>query len=49
MKVNPQEKDSVIVINAYAPTFSAEDEKVEQSADSDSKYKIILGGFIAKI
>ena len=46
MKVNLQGKDSVAVINAYAPTSSAEDEKVEQfyddieraMADSDSKY-----------
>ena len=46
MKVNLQGKDSVTVINAYAPTSSAEDEKVEQfyddieraMADSDSKY-----------
>ena len=45
------------MIYAYAPTFSAEDEKVEQfyddiertMADSDSKYKIITGDFNAKI
>ena len=45
------------MINAYAPTSSAEDEKVEQfyddieraMADSDSKYKIITGDFNSKI
>ena len=44
------------MINAYAPTSSAEDEKVEQfydteraMADSDSKYKIITGDFNAII
>ena len=45
------------MINAYAPTSTAEDEKVEQFyddnvraiADSDSKYKIITGDFNAKI
>ena len=45
------------MINDYAPTSSAEDEKVEQfyddieraMADSDSKYKIITGDFNAKI
>ena len=49
MEVNIQGKDSVTVINAYTPTFSAEDKKVEQfyndieraMAYSDSKYKII--------
>ena len=49
-------KDSVSVLNAYAPTSSAEDEKVEQfydeieraMADSDSRYKIITGDFNAK-
>ena len=59
MEINIQGKDSVTVINAYAPTstFSAEDEKVEQFhddveravADSDSKYTIITGDFNAKI
>ena len=50
MKVKLQEKDSVTVTNAYAPTYSVEDEKVEQfyddieraKDDSDSKYRIIL-------
>ena len=45
------------MINAYAPTSSVEDEKVEQFcddieravADSDFKYKIITGDFNAKI
>ena len=45
------------MINAYAPTSSAEDEKGEQFydhieraiADSDSRYQIILGDFNAKI
>ena len=45
------------MINTYAPTSSAEDEKVEQfyddieraMADSDSKYKIITGDFNANI
>ena len=45
------------MINAYAPTSSAKDEKVEQfyddtersMADSDSKYKIITADFNAKI
>ena len=45
MEINLQGKDSVTVINAYAPTSRAEDEKVEQfyddieraMADSDSK------------
>ena len=49
MEINRQGKDSVTVINAYAPTSSAEDENMEQfyddieiaMADSDSKYKII--------
>ena len=44
-EVNIQGKDSATVINAYAPTSSAEDEKVEQfyddietaMTDSDSK------------
>ena len=48
MEVILQGKDSITVINAYAPTSSAEDEKVEQfcddieraMADSDFKYKI---------
>ena len=56
MGVNLQEKDSVIGINAYAPTSSSEDKKVEHfhgdieraMADSDSKYKIITGDFNAK-
>ena len=33
MKVNLQGKDLVAVINAYAATSSAEDEKVEQFYD----------------
>ena len=45
------------MIDAYAPTSRAEDEKVEQFHDdieraraySDSKYKIITGDFTAKI
>ena len=57
MEINLQGKDSVTVINAYAPKSSAEDEKVEQfyddietaMADSDSKYKVITGDFNAKI
>ena len=51
MEINLQGKDSVTVINAYAPTSSAEDEKVEQFYDieSDSKYKITTGDFNAKI
>ena len=57
MEISLQGKDSVTVINAYAPTSSAEDEKVEQfygdieraMADNNSKYKIITGGFNAKI
>ena len=57
MEINLQGKDSVTVINAYVPTSSAEDEKVEQfyddteraMADSDSKHKIITGDFNAKI
>ena len=57
MEINLQGKDSVTVINAYAPTSSAGDEKVEQFSDdneramaeSDSKYKIISGDFNAKI
>ena len=56
-EVNLQGKDSVTVINAYAPTSRAEDVKVGQlyddiertMADSDSKYKIITGDFNAKI
>ena len=48
MEVNLQGTDSVTVINAYAPTSCAEDEKVEKfddgieraMADSDSEYKI---------
>ena len=57
MKVNLQGKDSVTVLNAYAPASNAEGEKVEQfydnieraMADSDSKYKIITEDFNAKI
>ena len=57
MEINLQGKDSVTVINAYAPISSAEDEKVEQfyddieraMADSDSRYKIFTGDFNAKI
>ena len=57
MEINLQGKDPVTVIYAYAPTSRAEDEKVEQiyddiertMADRDSKYKIITGGFNAKI
>ena len=49
MKVNIQEKDSVKVINSYAPASSAEDEKVKQfyddigraMADSDSICEVI--------
>ena len=55
MEVNLQGKDSVTVINAYAPTPIADNEKVEQfyddieraMANSDSKYKIIIGDFNA--
>ena len=57
MEINLLGKDSVTVINAYTPTPSAEDEKVDHfydnieraMADSDSKYKIITGDFNAKI
>ena len=56
MEVNLQGKDPVTVINAYAPTSTAEDEKVEQFYDVEravgdcvSKYKIITGDFNAKI
>ena len=57
MEINLQGKDSVTVINAYAPTSSAEDEKVEQfydhteraMADNDSKHYVITGDFNAKI
>ena len=52
MEVNLQGKDSVAVINAYAPTSCAQGEKVGQfydieraMADSDSKHKIITGAF----
>ena len=56
IEINLQGKDSVTVINAYAPTSSAEDKRVEQfyddieraMADSDPKYKIITGDFNAK-
>ena len=45
------------MINAYSPTSSAQDEKVEQfyddiervTVDSDSIHKIITGDFNAKI
>ena len=44
------------MINAYAPTSCAEDEKVEQfydieraMADSDSEYKIITGVSMQKL
>ena len=57
MEINLQGKDSVIVINAFAPTSGAEDETMEQFYDdieramveSDSKYKIITGDSHAKI
>ena len=57
MEINTQGKNSVTAINAYAPTSSVEDKKVEQfyyyveraMADSDSKYKIITEDFNAKI
>ena len=57
MEIHIQDKDSVPAINAYAPTCSVEDEKVEQfyyyiertMADSDSKYKIITDDFNGKI
>ena len=57
MEINLQGKDSFTVINAYAPTSSAEDEKVAQfyddidraMADCDSKYEIVTGDFNAKI
>ena len=57
MEINLQGKESVTVINAYAPTSSAEDEKVEQfyndikrtMAVSDSRYKITTGDFNAKL
>ena len=57
MDVNLQVKDSVTVINAYAPTSNVEDEKVEQfyddteraMDDSNSKCKTITGDFNAKI
>ena len=56
-EVNLQGKDLVTVTNAYAPTSSAEDEKVRKFydnieravADSDSKYKISTGDFNAQI
>ena len=51
MKVNLQGKESITVINVYAPS-SVEVEKVENfydieraTADSDSKWKIIAGEF----
>ena len=52
MEVNLQGKYSVTMINAYAPTYSAEDGKVEQFYDdieramahNDSKYKS-MGAF----
>ena len=57
MEVNIEDKDSVTAINVYAPTSTAEDEKVEQfqddiervMADGDSEYKINAGDFNAKI
>ena len=57
MEINLQGTDLVALINAYAPTSSAEDEKVEQlyggieraMRDSDSKYKINTGDFNANI
>ena len=57
MEMNLLGKDSATVTNAYAPTSSAEDEKVKQFHDnveramvvSHSKYKIIIGDFKAKI
>ena len=57
MEINLQGKDSVTVMNAYAATSCAEDDKVKQffddieraMADSDSKYKIITGDFSAII
>ena len=53
MEVNLLGKESVTVINAYAPTSSAEDEKVGQFyddmeraiADGNSRYKIITEDF----
>ena len=54
MEIHLLGKDSVTVINAYAPTSSVEDEKVEQFYDdieremADSRYKIITGDFNAK-
>ena len=35
MKVNRQGKDSVTVINAYAPTSRAEDGQLEQFYDAE--------------
>ena len=56
MKVNLKGKYSVTVMNAYAPTFSAEDEKMDtfydierEVANSDSKYRISIGDFTAEI
>ena len=57
MEINLQEKDSVTVMDAYEPTYSAEDEQVEHfydeieraMADSDSRYKIRIGNVNAKI
>ena len=60
LEVNLQGKDSVTVINAYAPTSSAEEEKGDRFYDDieramshymshgDSKYKIMTGDFNAK-
>ena len=53
MEVNRHGKDSITMINAYATTSRAEEEKVEQfyydiertMADSNSKQKIITGYF----
>ena len=57
MKVNLQGNVSVRVTNAYAPTSSAENEKVEQfyddiartMADSDTKYIFIIRDSNAEI
>ena len=42
MEVNLQGKDSVTVINAYAPTSSAEDEKVKQFYDDIEEQWLIV-------
>ena len=57
MEINLHGKDSVTEINAYVPTSSPEDEKMQQlyndneraMADSDSRYKIITRDFNAKL